>query len=1561
MKTSKKPHFNIKIKKAAIYSLLVLAATFAILATVPEKGTSVTLKNKFVKTMYDKFTAFNHMVPEDRVYVQLDKPFYKPGETIWFSAHVRDGKTMHASKQSDIVHAELINPKGAVMKKLQLIAKKGLANGDFDLGAEIPGGLYKIKAYTQWQKNEGETHLFEKEIQVQKVVLPNLKMKLDFKRKAYGPGDEVTAKLDLHTNSNKALANHNINFVASLKGVAFTNQKATTDENGKHTIAFTLPSDLTTSDGLLNVMIQFEGRNESISRSIPISLNNISMSFFPEGGDLVEDLKSKVAFKALNEFGKPADIEGEVRNSKGEKVAWFKSFHNGMGAFDFEPENGETYTAHITKPVGVDQEYVMPEPLPKGFILNTEQTKAEELEITIRSTQAEEVSLIGQLRGEIYYTNAIQLDKGTNRIKVPTTEFPTGVAQFTLFDAKEIERAERLVFVNKHRELNIAVTTDKEKYQPREKVQMTVKVTDERGVPMPANLSMSVVNDQLLSFADDKSGNILSSMLLSYDITEKIEEPAFYFDKKEPKSDKAMDFLMMTAGWRRYTWDMVRNNEVPVQKFAAQRIDVGGKVLDAYTHKPIEGAYVQVPQNKNMRAEVDQNGVFNFRSLELTSRTNLSSIAPGYYTQNKAIYTYGSNYIFYLYPKQNNNNTNLTTSTGVRSNFSVPTNSSNSVIVNANGSALRNVEIQMVPAAQNLSAIEVVSHKEPLIRAPFSRKKSAKMALKAKAAKPIIMEDNEEVELVEQMMKAPEEAPQQVKNELIREDAKIDQLIAVNSHDNKEAEMKVEEEEMRMEFDNVEDADEELLVQGGIFADIAIAGDFKQNFDKDLEVNGRIHNNKQSVSLTHYYRARQFPAAPAKTKSGGKAQRTDFRSTIYWNGNVVVGRTGKTTMEFFTSDEITSFQTTVEGISSDGMIGRAEKKFYSQLPFMMAAKTPVSVATKDKITIPITLKNNTGKTLSGILKVIAPFAFKQVSKFTKEQILQPGETRVVYVKYNVMNIVGAGTFEASFVAAGMSDAFSQNIETVATGFPTTYSFSGDETKNEYQINLHDVVEGSISAQLVAFPSVVSDLITGVEGILREPGGCFEQTSMSSYPNIMVVDYMQTMGQKNEKVMASAEGMIDRGYKRLTTFETKTKGYEWFGQSPAHEGLTAYGLMQFSDMKKVYGNVDEKMIDRTARWILSKRDGTGKFHRKTNRQLHNFGRISEDVMNAYITAALIDAGYKGLDKELEYSYKKALENKDPYLMALMATAAYQYGDAKRGDAMLSKLLAVQKADGSIAGTTHSITYSTGNSLIIETTSLAILAMLEAPNPNRLAMGKAVQYLVKSRSGYGSFGNTQGTVLALKALTAFAKASKVPKENGTIQFFVDGKKVAEQNYTAGGQEAIKLDSLGKFLSSGKHVLKVKFVGVKEALPHSLAVSYSTSLPKSNAKCKVLLKNSISSTNVKVGETVRLKTKIKNMTNEGIPSTIAIIGIPAGLSAQPWQLKELQEKKVFAYYEVRGNNIVAYYRGLAPNEVKEINLDLKAEVPGEFDAPASSAYLYYTNEFKSWNAIDRITVRK
>jgi hypothetical protein len=517
----------------------------------------------------------------------------------------------------------------------------------------------------------------------------------------------------------------------------------------------------------------------------------------------------------------------------------------------------------------------------------------------------------------------------------------------------------------------------------------------------------------------------------------------------------------------------------------------------------------------------------------------------------------------------------------------------------------------------------------------------------------------------------------------------------------------------------------------------------------------------------------------------------------------------------------------------------------------------------------------------------------------------------------------------------------------------------NETDSNYYVDIQNSVPGSISANVTAFPSVVSDLLKGVEGILREPGGCFEQTSMSSYPNILVKEYLKTMAIEDAKVYAKADKMIDNGYKKLVSFETKEKGYEWFGASPAHEALTAYGLLQFTDMKRVYGGVDNAMLDRTTKYLMASKDGNGGYH-KNSRALDNFGGADKDITDAYITYSLAAAGFNDIEKEVNYSEEISTKSNDAYILGLTVNTLFDNKKTKRAENQLKKLLALQKEDGSFVGNKHSITRSTGNGLKTETTSLAIMAMLKSENKSDLALNKAVEFVIKSRSGYGDFGNTQSTIMALKALTAYAQYSKQTNEDGILECYINGNKVGEQAYKAGTREEISIGNLEKFLNEGKNKISLKYKNAKNPLPYSVNVSWYSTLPQSNQECAVSIKTISENKKVELGETLRLTAILKNNTNQGLPSTMAIIGIPSNCSIQPWQLKEMQEKKIFDYYETKENKLFVYYRQMSPSETKTLNFDLKAEFKGVCQTPASCSYLYYTNEFKCWGSPLAIEVK-
>ncbi|MBI5480077.1 MAG: hypothetical protein HY906_14515, partial [Deltaproteobacteria bacterium] len=704
-------------------------------------------------------------------------------------------------------------------------------------------------------------------------------------------------------------------------------------------------------------------------------------------------------------------------------------------------------------------------------------------------------------------------------------------------------------------------------------------------------------------------------------------------------------------------------------------------------------------------------------------------------------------------------------------------------------------------------------------------------------------------------------------------------------------------------------------------------------------------------------KVRVFPV-PAYTP-GYDGPRTDFRETIYWNPSVKTDQSGKTKVSFFASDAITSFRVTTEGISSGGLAGRNETVIKSKLPFFMEVKLPLEVSTGDRLDLPLTLKNEQQQELPvGVRATFGP-TLKALEAPPSGDVKLASGTGVT--QFHQLE-VGKGTekVDVSFAAQaqGLKDEFTRTLKVVPTGFPRHESFSGTMTGRVARtFDLKGATEGSITARVTLYPSPMATMLTGLDSILREPYGCFEQASSANYPNIMVVRYMQDRNVARPDVLERSHRLLESGYRKITSFESRNRGYEWFGGDPGHEALTAYGLMEFADMKAVYGSVDSTMVKRTAEWLHSRRDGRGGFIRNP-KALDHFGGANQQVTDAYIVFALTEAGMTESANELRAVVQNARASNDPYVVALATRSAF---NAKHADApaLARKLAGMQQQDGRFMGTTHSITRSGGLGLAVETTSLAILALLPSKGFHA-EIRKAVTWLSGARSGHGGFGSSQATILALKALTAYDLASKQMQAGGEISVLVNGQAVRRLRYEKGREDPLVIDGFGASFKPGPNQVEVRMAG-GSPLPFTLAVDYYTADPASSPAAPFKVQTAIAKNTVKMGETVRVTTKLESTSDQGLPMTLVRLGIPGGLSYQNWQLKELVDKKLIDFYETRAREIIFYFRSLPPQGRKEIAVDLVANVPGVYTAPATSTYLYYTAEHKAWAAPLKVQVTR
>ncbi len=1514
----------------------------------------------FLNALMKKLVQHQDHYRPEKVYLHFDKPLYKPGESIWLSAYIRDAQTLKASQQSDILYVELINPRGAVVQDITVIAKNGQAAGDFQIPEQIKGGTYKLKAYTQWQKNSKD--YFEREIQIQAVVLPNLNMQLDFERDAYGPGAKASAQLSLASLDKQALANHPFSYVMSLDGVESIKGEGKTDAKGIAKVAFDLPKNLKTNDGLLNVMFEYKGQTESISRSVPIVLGNIDLQFFPEGGELLANVNNGVGFKAIDEFAKAADVSGIIVDEKGKKVADFRSYHQGMGRFEFAPKAGKSYSARILQPQSAKGTYPLPKANKEGMTLRLRGQNKEQLQIDVLTSKDEELFVVAQAHGQMRFSRVVEAVAGVNALSIPTSGFPIGITQITLFDSKKVARAERLVFVNPHKQLNITVKTNKDKFLPRELVQLDLEVTNEYGRPVAGQFSVAVVDDKLLSFADDKQGHILSYTLLESDLKGRIEEPNFYFDDEtdaqrlKPEVDRkiALDNLLMTQGWRRFLWKDVQAEELnPMPNINEQAI-IAGKVVN-YQGKAVPNA--QVTMAGANATQTDKDGHFVLDGVALYQATTLTVSGADIYSANQAIYEYNKDIKISVVGKKtikgvvtNKKGKKLegvsvqvyggvqyvTVQTNKKGEYEmeIPENTSHlyayyggySQYVNLQQQKGNQIDIQIDESYQQLDNVELSTTTRSL-----SRKRARGLSSRAKRAKNRAIPHAEPVP-------PPMNMPEPMMNEVLMVDEEIDEIV-VGGMPEDQGELVLQKKEEDAKVEELAPAEEEV--------DLGIA--FKDAMDQKMLPQKPLR--AEARTNVRYYRARAFYSPKYEDKQQ-PSERSDFRSTVYWNPMVTTNKDGKASLSFYNSDDITQFRVSVEGFGNEGQIGRSEYKYFIQLPVELVTKLPTEVLTGDKIAIPISLTNNTAEAIEGKLSVELPQHLKLLENPPATVKLAKGEAKTVRLQAEVAFKPAEGTLMISFEGKGIKDQIRQIIKARPRGFPVRSLYSGDQLASRFNININEPIDGSLKASVRVYPNSLDQVMEGMASMLRMPGGCFEQTSSSNYPNLLALNYLRETNTSNPKLEKQARQYLEVGYGRLTGYESKGGGFDWWGRDPAHEALTAYGLMQFIDMKAVYP-VDEKLIKRTSKWLMGRRDGKGGWKKNPN-HLHSWA--TSEITDAYIVWALTEADLSSqVQKELDKSYKDAVKSEDPYLMALVINALYNAQD-KRADELMKELIKTQQKDGSFVGLTASVVNSRGTALKVETTALAALAMMQTKG-YRKELAQAVSTLQGSKGYYG-YGSTQGTVLALKAILGYTQISKRAEEDGVLAVFVNGKKVIKVPYQA-DQKEIEIPELTPFLAKGKQKIEVKFEQTKSPMPFEVELSYNTRMPNNSEQCNLALNTSFPKAKVNMGETVRMTTELSSTAKEDQPMAMAMIGIPAGLSIQIWQLKELKEKGLFDYYEIFDGYVVLHYEFLRPGEKRSIHLDLKADIPGEYEAPASCAFLYYTHEHRVWSKPERMMI--
>lgn len=282
------------------------------------------------------------------------------------------------------------------------------------------------------------------------------------------------------------------------------------------------------------------------------------LQFFPEGGELVNAMVSKVAFKAIGTNGLGINVKGVVVDNTNAPIAAFTSSHLGMGTFFIAPEEGKTYKAKVTFADGTQNTYDLPAPASKGIALAVKDT-LDKISIQIRSNKAyfqenlnKNISMVIYGGGFVNTVNT-KLDSRILSMDVPNSQFPSGVVQVTLFSQNGEPLSERLVFVQNPDLVNLTVTGNKASYTKRERVSINVNAKD-KGANAEGHFSVAVIDESKVPFDENNETTILTYLLLTSELRGYIEQPNYYFTHNTNQTYTDLDNLMLTQGYRRFTW-----------------------------------------------------------------------------------------------------------------------------------------------------------------------------------------------------------------------------------------------------------------------------------------------------------------------------------------------------------------------------------------------------------------------------------------------------------------------------------------------------------------------------------------------------------------------------------------------------------------------------------------------------------------------------------------------------------------------------------------------------------------------------------------------------------------------------------------------------------------------------------------------------------------------------------------------------------------------------------------------------------------------------------------------
>lgn len=737
--------------------------------------------------------------------------------------------------------------------------------------------------------------------------------------------------------------------------------------------------------------------------------------------------------------------------------------------------------------------------------------------------------------------------------------------------------------------------------------------------------------------------------------------------------------------------------------------------------------------------------------------------------------------------------------------------------------------------------------------------------------------------------------------------------------------------------------------------------------------------------------AQEAMQRPADTKQGPAAEeprlRQYFPETMLWLPDAVTDQNGQLKIDVPIADSITTWRVTALASTRDGRIGSTTSGLRVFQDFFVDLDLPVALTVGDEIAVPIGVYNYLPDKQTVRLELAPADWYELLDEPSKVIEIAGNDVSVVYFRVRAKSF-GLQPFKVTAYGSKLSDAIQKMVRVLPNGKAQSAAQS-DRLENNTTIQRTvsipaQAIPGTQAITVKIYPGIVSQVVEGLDSILRMPNGCFEQTSSSAYPNALVLDYLQQTKQASPEVQMKAEEYINLGYQRLTTFEVPGGGFSLFGRAPADRMLTAYGLQEFSDMRRVH-DVDPALIQRAAEWLLGQQqpDGSwendlGLVHESSWSNLQN-NRLP---VTAYIVWSLMDAGFSDdprAQRGLAYVREHRGEADDAYVVALVANALVAADTCAGGQCqgrsasgpdkpftlsadtqdVLNRLAEMSvKRDNAVTWPSKIATFmgSQGETGSIETTALATLALLRAEVQPDVANG-GLTALIKAKDEYGTWYTTQTTILALKALLQSLRVGS-ENVNAAIAIKLDGGAARSVKVTPENFDVVQAVTFNDLTPGSEHTIEIAAQG-EGNLMYQIAANYYLPwnvVPRGSDRGEALsIGVKYDRTQLQMNDNVTVNVNVRlNDPNARVDSALIDLGVPPGFAVQSEDLDRLVAHyrdlpadyagARLERYELTGRQVIVYVTNLSGAEALDFSYRLKAKYPLSVQTPASAAYDYY-----------------